>query len=533
MYNNVINHPKQEGNGMFIYLSLIVTLLALCGLVVSLATPASNRIANMVRLDLGKTLIYCLALTIIIALCTIPNIPPFSQGMHLGWGFLIGGILGILAIFEAVGDINGIGWVRRAVAMISIAVLGTAPIIFIFRGDPTDILIGVAIAAALVSIIGMISFRLAGKDNTANIAGVNWLTLFILAISIAAIGSRLAIIFPFKEQSTLAHAPYWLLPQIVLSVIILVFSLLVRTDINNFKLKHFLLVSITSVVLISLTLFVITKYLLPEVNFSPALIGGITFILIGLMLYIYKDAENIPMSLLIIAGFFIISISTISLRYMGGLGQMIAAATTLSVIALPALANRNNRMLSEISFSLVGLLLFMGLERYLYYQAHGKMLLDFQIQYNQIAIIIGMGVVWISTKIINGLLVDVNVKSWKVWVQVAILSLIMIVLPPITYSLWSLGGLWACLTGMLLAAIGWLFLTQMNTGELRDKFIAFSPLPLIILIVMSSIQIIPILMDERFIITRSSAHIGAMILFIPVVIVFMVEILRNKEQDNA
>jgi hypothetical protein len=239
------------------------------------------------------------------------------------------------------------------------------------------------------------------------------------------------------------------------------------------------------------------------------------------------------MSLLIIAGFFIISISTISLRYMGGLGQMIAAATTLSVIALPALANRNNRMLSEISFSLVGLLLFMGLERYLYYQAHGKMLLDFQIQYNQIAIIIGMGVVWISTKIINGLLVDVNVKSWKVWVQVAILSLIMIVLPPITYSLWSLGGLWACLTGMLLAAIGWLFLTQMNTGELRDKFIAFSPLPLIILIVMSSIQIIPILMDERFIITRSSAHIGAMILFIPVVIVFMVEILRNKEQDNA
>lgn len=518
---------------MFITLSLIVTLLALCGLIVSLATPASNRIANMKILHLGKTLICSFALTIIIVLCTIPYTPPFSQGMHIGWGFLIGGILGIVAIFEAAGNITGTGWIRRTVAMISIAILGTAPVIYIFRGDPTDMLIGIAIAAVLISIIGMMSFRMIGKDNTENIAGVNWLTLFIMAISIAAIGSRLAILYPFTGNTTLLHAPYWLLPQIILSVAILVFSLLVRKSQENFKLGTFILVSITSVVLISLALFVISKYQLPEVNFLPATIGGIAFILIGLMLYIYKDAENIPLSLLIISGFFIITISTISLRYMGGLGQMIAAATALSVIALPALANRNNRFLSEISFSLVSLLLFMGLERYLYYQAHGKMLLDFQNQYNQIAIIIGTGVVWVCCKIINGLIVDVNIKPWKVWVWVAILSLIVIILPPITYSLWSLGGLWACLTGMLLAAIGWLFLMQMNTGEARDKFMNFSPIPLIILIVLSSVQIIPVFINQHLIITRSIAHIGAMILFVPVIITFIAEAMRKKEQSNA
>ncbi len=533
MYNNVINQPTQEGNGMFITLSLIVTLLALCGLIVSLTTPASNRLANMKSLHIGKTLIYCFALTVVMVLCTLPCAPPFSQGMHIGWGFLIGGILGIIAIFEATGSFDGIGWVRRIVSTVSLAILGTAPVIFIFRGDPTDLLVGIAIGAVLIAIIGIISINLADSKLTDNIGGVNLLTLFIISISIAAIGSRLAIIFPFTGNATIIHAPYWLIPQIVLSCMILVVSLLVRTDCDNFKIKDFMLVSISSVALISLSLFVISKYLLKEVNYLPAVVGGVAFILIGIILHIYKDIAKIPLSLLIISGIFIISVSTISLRYMGGLGQMMAAATALSVITCPAIAYRKNRLFTEISFTFVALLLFMGLEKYLQYQAHGKMLLDFQVQFNQIAIIIGAGVVWIAIKVINGLLIDINMKRWKLWIQMAMIFLAVILLPPIAYSLWNISGLWAIITGMLLAAIGWILLIQMVGQDEREKLIKVSPIPLIILTVISSIQIIPIFIDQHLVITRSFAHIGAMVLFIPILIVFVLEVIRKKEQSNA
>jgi len=85
--------------------------------------------------------------------------PPFSPGQTLGWGFLIGGLVGVAVVVAAsviIGssdEISGRTSVRAAHAMAFLGLFGASLTYSIFRGYPQDAMIGFALGVAMNAIL--------------------------------------------------------------------------------------------------------------------------------------------------------------------------------------------------------------------------------------------------------------------------------------------------------------------------------------------------------------------------------------------
>jgi hypothetical protein len=179
------------------------------------------------RSRISPTFWVALAAVIILFLATLPKGFPFSPGQRLGWGFLIGGLIALLAVLAAsrLGPLRQQAaearprqgyWPYPSVLVQSLALAGAAAVFLVFRGDPVDALLGSALGTAVVA--GVVSIgapkapRLAQGDSGALQAGA------ALSAALAAACSLGVYHFPHLSQRgwwafPLALAGFWLLGQ--------------------------------------------------------------------------------------------------------------------------------------------------------------------------------------------------------------------------------------------------------------------------------------------------------------------------------
>jgi len=117
------------------------------------AVPRRTRWRVLTAGELRPALVLAAVSAVVLFLLTLPSTKPFSPGLTLGWGILIGAVLGLYALFEASGSVAGQSGGVRTAGLLSAAALGPAAILLIFRGYPNQALMGCAIGAVLVAAI--------------------------------------------------------------------------------------------------------------------------------------------------------------------------------------------------------------------------------------------------------------------------------------------------------------------------------------------------------------------------------------------
>jgi hypothetical protein len=177
------------------------------------------------------------AAALLLFLLTLPSRPPFAPGGRLGVGVLFGAVSALLVAW-------GLGRGAGAVSPLGIAgVLGAALapaalIMVIFRGDPTDALMGVVLGQGVLLLFPESSLRAgeAGAVAGGTARAACGPGLFLGASAAAVAGALLAIArykdFHTAERLALGSKLWWSAPLLVLAALVaaaLVAALVVRT----------------------------------------------------------------------------------------------------------------------------------------------------------------------------------------------------------------------------------------------------------------------------------------------------------------
>ena len=108
----------------------------------------------------------CGACVLPLFLATLPTQPPWSPGQAMGWGFLIGGgiglagaalvanLLGRAASAPRATDLPPLWGGALGAALLALALLGVATVVLLWRQEPQDALNGLALGILLVGILG-------------------------------------------------------------------------------------------------------------------------------------------------------------------------------------------------------------------------------------------------------------------------------------------------------------------------------------------------------------------------------------------
>jgi len=126
----------------------------------------------------------------------LPTRAPFAPGLTLGWGFLLGGVVGVYAAFEIARSWRGGAWLARAIGLIGAATAGPAVILLIFGPHPEHALMGFALAAVLLALLWRLCLSPASaRDEAADAAVVQarGADLFALVAVATAVALRLGV----------------------------------------------------------------------------------------------------------------------------------------------------------------------------------------------------------------------------------------------------------------------------------------------------------------------------------------------------
>lgn len=171
-------------------------------------------------------LLFALAAALVVVgfVATLPTRHPFSPGLTLGWGFLIGGVLGLYCAWEGERSYEGARWVARGVGLLAAAVLGVSSILLIFRGYPNEALVGYSLGAVLVAAVWrscMSPLRARQAHDNAGVVSDRGVELFALSAVALAVGARLGTEhFGCGAEAGIARI-YWTLPALLAGVAVL------------------------------------------------------------------------------------------------------------------------------------------------------------------------------------------------------------------------------------------------------------------------------------------------------------------------
>ncbi len=141
-------------------------------------------------------LVWYAALVIAGFVVTLPARSPFSPGLTLGWGLLLGGAAGVYAAFEIARSWRGGAWLARGIGLIGAATAGPAVILLIFGGYPDDALMGFALAAVLLALVWRLCLSPLSEREDAPDEGdlaARGADLFALVAVATAVATRLGV----------------------------------------------------------------------------------------------------------------------------------------------------------------------------------------------------------------------------------------------------------------------------------------------------------------------------------------------------
>ncbi len=197
---------------------------ALIGLVYSaIGARTVGKFASPANVRLFWSLFTWVAiLGLVLFVATLPTRPPFAPGLTLGWGFLIGLLVGLYAAVEARRSHEGGQWLVRVAGLISAAVAGPALVLIIFGSNSADALIGYALGAVLVAAIWRSGFAPMEyrDDSDEEVGAFRGVELFALVTAALVAGMWLALERYQPASGSIAGA-YWALPVLLGALIVL------------------------------------------------------------------------------------------------------------------------------------------------------------------------------------------------------------------------------------------------------------------------------------------------------------------------
>lgn len=175
------------------------------------SSAGAAEVSRRSRLLIGLTLL----LTLLFWAISMQTRPPFSPGQSLGFGFLIGGVIGAVAIMltSRLRTITAESPARvKGLAMLSVALLGLLGVstaYVLFDGNPQDALIGFSIGAAMAAILGYYA-RESEEPSPA---------VSIEAWALFAIGLAAAVWLSVEHFNVSALRSWWPLPILMAATV--------------------------------------------------------------------------------------------------------------------------------------------------------------------------------------------------------------------------------------------------------------------------------------------------------------------------
>lgn len=415
-------------------------------------------------------------------LFTLPAKPPWQPGLLMGWGIAIGAVFALWAVGESAVDPGAETWAARCVSLLCLAALGPSLILLIFRGDPTDALIGCAVGGVCVVLccFGVFAASAAAGDQSAAATLNRGLETYILS-SVAVIGGAYLAIqhYPRPTPGSLAGG-YWAIPGLLTAVCALVLAVLSAGKGARLSPARFLSTGVVCGLAAAIVTWVLHWKLLPVLPWLPCVYAAAGFGLIGWVVLLHdvngSEAAARPVLPALAAACGAILIGALAYQGEGGaFGQALAVVTAAVVVMLVhgARVSQRGALAGGLLNGSAGLLALMVWYRlYADDTAHWRSL-DFQQHYQFLAIALGAGAAFASMALASGG-AQVRERS-RVWRTIA-MGVAAVAAPLLVASLWGERAVAAYLGGLVAAAIVWMLVSAWSTGTDRLAALAGSPL---------------------------------------------------------
>jgi len=520
-------------------LAVIAAVAAVVGLVYAYVSPQEvprrTQWKALLTGELRPVLALAAGATVALFLLSLPSGKPFSPGLTLGWGVLIGGLVGLYAWFEASGSFAGEAASARTVGMLAAAALGPAAALLIFRGYPNEALMGCAGGAVLVAAIGWAIVRpredgIGAREPRSEERGVRsengdrvaaeaaptgtgrGLEVFALATAAVCAGCVLAILHFPRAHPGHVWGGYWVLPALAMAAAALAVAVVAGAGPSGRwgPLLRALAPGAVVVVLVG----ALGSKLLPKLDWDLPLYGlvAIGFIVAMLaQLELGPDASPAdgsrlscgpskrhcarPVGLTFAAVLLTLATVAVAFKRLHGYGECLALLAGLPVAAVTYLGSGRGRdsVTGPIAMGAAGILLLMTLNRLFVEQVGTSWALDFQQHYDTFAVVLGIGACFaLMAFAARGVQQGRAGRPPGTQIPRAIfLGLAVGLVPLVLAALWGAKAVNAFLIGLVFAQATWMLLAAWTVGEERRMVLVGAPQVLCTAAILVAIQLGP------------------------------------------
>jgi hypothetical protein len=469
------------------------------------AAPRLSRWQSLSSSRLTPLVVIAAVSTAALFLLTLPAAPPFSHGLTLGWGFLIGALLGLYAVFEAAGSLEGGACAARSVGLLSAACLGPSIILLVFRAYPNEALTGCALGSLLVAAlwggVARTLFAAAPTEKREALSCYRGVEVFALATVAVAAGARLAIDHFPRPDPAAAAGGYWALPALLVVGGALALAVLSggwqRQTRRSTALAYGLAAAGVAVVIAA----VLQVKLLPELAWELPLFGLLSF---GLVLWGLLQGERAavderefrPAALTFGAVLLSLAVATVAFKRLHGYGEALILLSALPIVALAYLGSQRSRdpsspsgspraesrgesITESVGLGALGLILLLALYRVFLETAGRAPALDFQQHYDYLGVILGsgacFGLIAFTAQGLSAARSRIEAGRSALWFLAArtiLLGVFLAAVPLALGAVWGAKALGAFLAGLVVAQTTWMLLAAWVVGEDRERALA-------------------------------------------------------------
>ncbi len=470
------------------------------------AVPAAPRPRELTPLLWGIVLV-----AVVLFLCTLPTAPPFATGLTLGWGWLIGAVLGLYALAMEARNGGDAPGAARVTGALSTACLGPALVLLLFRGYPNEALLGCALGAV------MVAFLAAGLARTlfaaaADIAGARdyfrGIELFAFAMVTVTAGARLGVEhFPHATPGDTAGG-YWVFPVLALAVTALTPALWLHA--GNERLRRWLplLYGITAALVAVIVTAVAQARLLPALSWPSVVAGALAIGLIAVALTreesVAEDPQAIrPLGLAFGLALFMLAVMIVAFRGLHGYGQALVLLGALPIAAALYLSADRVRasLVPALGLGAVSLGVLLTLYRVFLERAGRGWTLDFQQHYDLFAVLLGAGAIFgllaynaRGQERLHRMLTAGRWRPVLLLARQALLGAFLALTPLVLAALWGGHAIGAFLAGLIIGEAMWMLLAAWVAGEERVNVLISAPHLSCLVAVLAAVQFAPLVL---------------------------------------
>ena len=423
---------------------------------------------------------------------TLPAGPPFSPGLTLGWGILIGGLLGLYALFESGGSFEDRDWSARTVGVLSAAGLGPSLVLLIFRGYPNEALMGCALGAVLVAAVGSTilrpAFAAAGADERPALCAYRGVEVFALATVLLVAGMRLGIDHFPRAHAGHANGGYWAFPALLLAAEILVLILLSGMR-ERPPLRWPILLCATAAGGAAVVVTAVLQVkLLSQLAWDLPLYGLVVFgFIVATLTHAQESADEAksrPVALSFGAVLLVLAVVAIAFKRLHGYGEALTLLAALPLAAVPYLSRDRSREPIGESVVMGGFAVFLllVLNRVFVEQVGRGWMLDFQRHYDYLGVVLGIGACFgVLAFAARGIEQAREAarggpsRTGLRMLRTGFLGLVVALVPLAVAAIWGMKAVNALLIGLVFAQATWMMLAAWVVGEEREMALAVAP----------------------------------------------------------